>query len=67
MNRNTGKKYYLSDVFNEAIDFLHLYEKETVITHLKDDAIKVNIPGGFDTIADLIQAIANSSVLKEAA
>jgi hypothetical protein len=21
MNRNTGKKYYLSDVFNEAIDF----------------------------------------------
>jgi hypothetical protein len=67
MNRNTGKKYYLSDVFNEAIDFLHLYEKETVIMHLKDDAIKVKIPGGFDTIDDLIQAIANGSVLNEAA
>jgi len=35
--------------------------------HLKDDAIKVKIPGGFDTIDDLIQAIANGSVLNEAA
>ncbi|OUM61004.1 hypothetical protein PIROE2DRAFT_62800, partial [Piromyces sp. E2] len=35
----TGKLYYLSDIFDEAIKFLHYYPSETVIIHLKNDAV----------------------------
>ncbi|KAG4103123.1 hypothetical protein H8356DRAFT_1376374 [Neocallimastix lanati (nom. inval.)] len=41
-NKKTGEKYYLKDVFDEAIDFLHINSQETVIIQLKDDNLSLN-------------------------
>ena len=41
-NKKTGEKYYLSDVFDEVIDFLHIYSNETVIIHMKNDNANIH-------------------------
>ncbi|OUM65713.1 hypothetical protein PIROE2DRAFT_7211 [Piromyces sp. E2] len=58
LNKKTGDLYYLSDVFNEAIDFLHNNPNETVIMHLKKERIK-NMED-----EDLFKCIADLTVLK---
>jgi len=37
MNRYTGKKYYLKDVFDKTVEFLGNDLKENIMMHLKDD------------------------------
>jgi len=38
-NEKTGGLYYLSDVFDEIIQFLNKYNKETVIVHSKKEEV----------------------------
>ncbi|ORX53031.1 hypothetical protein BCR36DRAFT_237083, partial [Piromyces finnis] len=38
-NKVTGGKYYLSEVFDEIINFLNKHNTETVIVHLKNENI----------------------------
>ncbi|OUM62487.1 hypothetical protein PIROE2DRAFT_11242 [Piromyces sp. E2] len=77
VNKKTNEKYYLSDVFNEAIEFLHHFKNETIIMHLKDDNINISnsteyhdymhgsvytIKGGFGTYKEVYKAIADLSI-----
>ncbi|OUM61996.1 hypothetical protein PIROE2DRAFT_11811 [Piromyces sp. E2] len=77
INKKTNEKYYLSDVFNETIEFLHHFNNETIIMHLKDDNINISnsteyhdymhgsvytIKGGFGTYEEVYQAIADLSI-----
>jgi len=79
MNRTTGKKYYLNDVFDETIEFLTKYTQETVATHLKNDSVELSSSdeyhdynhgtvttikiARFDTLEEVYKAIAKFSVL----
>ncbi|ORX54173.1 PLC-like phosphodiesterase [Piromyces finnis] len=80
MNRDTGKKYYLEDVFDEAIEFLGNNSGEAIIMHLKDDDIQLGSTSeyhdymhgevhtvkidGFESKEEVYKAIANLSILK---
>ncbi|OUM57092.1 hypothetical protein PIROE2DRAFT_65196 [Piromyces sp. E2] len=78
INRNTGKKYYLEDVFNEAVEFLGNNPNETIIMHLKDDNMQLSYKitnsmngymtttkiEGYDSYKDVYKAIADLSILK---
>jgi len=68
----------LSDVFDEAIEFLHYYKNETVIMHLKDDNFNFNSTteyrdtmhgtvhtvhiDGFGSYAEIYEAIGKLSI-----
>jgi len=81
MNRKTNDKYFLKDVFDQAIDFLHDHPSESVIMHLKDDAIEVKPKesryiesngkvqiieyNGFNKMDEVYQKIANLSILNK--
>jgi len=54
LNRKTNKLYYLKEVFDECIDFLHK-TNETVIIHLKEDSVSKD--------SNIVQSLAEISVL----
>ncbi|ORX35517.1 PLC-like phosphodiesterase [Piromyces finnis] len=70
INKKTNDLYYLSNVFDEAINFLHYNPSETVIMHLKCDNChfhKYNKDGSMKEKGDLkeeefYEAIANLSI-----
>ncbi|OUM56499.1 Non-catalytic module family DOC2, partial [Piromyces sp. E2] len=44
-NKKTHKLYFLKDIFDESIDFLHKYQNETVIIHLKEEKFHSDFKG----------------------
>ena len=58
-NKKTGKNYFISDIFDETIEFLHKNSNETVIMQLKDERV-ADFNG-----SEMVKKIADISVLNE--